>query len=217
MPRGFNPTLQDFLLRFLVRLRFFFRRLLLFRLVRRGRRVLLWLCPWCRRSPAFGLRRLARRRSHGPLGWLTPVRLWPIIRLDYGRMIRLGLSFRLRCGLSARFRFIWLRLVWPCGRRTVRLRLVRRSRPIRTASILWMRDWCVDCRLNRRTIHWRVVRRPGLFRMDNGAVTECPRLRSSSDGWRTMVHGSSLLWIRAGGLLMLRLSGHGRDVPLVCR
>jgi len=31
-----------------------------------------------------------------------------------------------------------------------------------------------------------------------------------------MVHRRSLIWIRTGGLLMLRLSGHWRDVPLLC-
>src|SRR5579859_853536 len=75
------------LLRFLVLLRFFFRRLLFFRLVRFGPRVLLLLCAWFgRRGPTLRLRTLALRRSHRPLSWLIPVGLWPIIRL--------GLSLR---------------------------------------------------------------------------------------------------------------------------
>src|SRR5579859_164267 len=102
------------LLRFLVLLRFFFRRLLFFRLVRFGPRVLLLLCAWFgRRGPTLRLRTLALRRSHRPLSWLIPVGLWPIIRL--------GLSLRPRCGLPVWFRSIRLGL---SVRFSIRLRLV---------------------------------------------------------------------------------------------
>ena len=103
------------LLRLLVLFRLLVLRLLFCRLRGLGLRVLLLL--WRRPSfplgrSALGLRTLARRRSQRPLSWLTPVGLWPIVRLGCRRTIGFWLSFRLRCGLSVRFRLIRFRLVW---------------------------------------------------------------------------------------------------------
>src|SRR5579884_195350 len=79
-----------------------------------------------------------------------------------------------------------------------------------------MDDRRVEWPLNFRAIHRRVVGPARLFRMYNRIVAECPRLRGGGNGRHAMVHGSALLRIRAGRLLMLPLSSYGRDVPLMC-
>src|ERR1700758_4314604 len=71
-------------------------------------------------------------------------------------------------------------------------------------------------RLNCGTIHRSVIRRPHWLRVYNGAVAKCPWLRSGSNCWRAVVHGSPLLRIGAGSLFMLCLSSHRQNMLLVC-
>src|SRR3984893_5287678 len=217
-------------------------RLFLLRLVRfpcpRRRLLTLWLSLRTRfrrrRRTALGLRTLARRRSLRPLSRLTPIgrrlthfrsivwlrcrrtiRFRPSVRLRYRRTIRFRPIIRLRCRRSIRFRPI-IRL--RC-RRKVRFRLVVwLRRPVGASSIVrWTRRRGIGRRLNCGTIHWRVIRRSRRFGRYDGAVVKCSRLRSSSDCRFAMVHGSTLLRIRAGRLRMLSLNRYRRNMFLTCR
>src|ERR1700730_7555634 len=203
-------------------------RLFLLRLVRfpcpRRRLLTLWLSLRTRfrrrRRTALGLRTLARRRSLRPLSRLTPIgrrlthfrsivwlrcrrtiRFRPSVRLRYRRTIRFRPSVRLRYRRTIRFRLVvWLR------------------RPVGASTIVrWTRRRRIGRWLNCGTIHWRVIRRSRRFGRYDGAVVKCSRLRSSSDCRFAMVHGSTLLRIRAGRLRMLSLNRYRWNMFLTCR
>jgi hypothetical protein len=234
---GSQPGTQPLLGWLLVPLRLFLL-LLRFRCSRRGLRAQLFrrrMPRFRRRSrrrrSALGLRTLARRRSLRPLSRLISggrrlIDLRSIVRLRYWRTIRFRPSVWLRCRWTVHIRSIvrlrcrrtirFRPIVWLRCRRTIRFRLsVCLRGPV--SIVHWMRGRRIGRWLSGGTIAWRVIRRPCRFGRYNGAIAKCTRFRSSRDCRLAMVHGSPLLWVRAGSLHMLSLNRYRWNMLLTRR
>ena len=95
---------------------------------------------------------------------------------------------------------------------------VVRFRPVGASGVvLWMRGWRIGRWRSYGTLSWRVIRRSRFFGRCNCGIVKRSRLGSGRDRRLAVICGSTQLWVCAGCLHVLSLSGYRRNRSRACR